>query len=145
MRVALVSTPIDASALLREVASNACGASTLFVGTVREINEGRGVSGIEYTAYEAMAVREMRRIVEEAAARFGTERIVVEHRVGYLELGEASVVIAVAHPRRSPALDASRYVIEELKARVPVWKREHYMDGTREWVDPTRRSAEVSR
>lgn len=145
MRVALVTTPIDSGALLQEVASSACGASTLFIGTVREVNEGRPVTGIEYTAYDAMAEREMRRIVEEAASRFGTERIVVEHRTGYLGLGEASVVIAVAHAHRAPALDASRYIIEELKMRVPVWKREHYVDGTREWVDPTRARVEASR
>lgn len=145
MRVALVTTPIDSGALLQEVASSACGASTLFIGTVREVNEGRPVTGIEYTAYDAMAEREMRRIVEEAASRFGTERIVVEHRTGYLGLGEASVVIAVAHAHRAPALDASRYIIEELKVRVPVWKREHYVDGTREWVDPTRARVEASR
>ena len=145
MRVALVSAPIDVGALLQEVASTACGATTLFIGTVREVNEGREVSGIEYTAYDSMAEREMRRIVEEAASRFGTERIAVEHRTGYLGLGEASVAIAVAHARRAPALDASRYIIEELKARVPVWKREHYVDGTREWVDPTNPRAEARR
>jgi molybdopterin synthase catalytic subunit len=64
--------------------------------------------------------------------------VVAEHRLGYLALGEASVAVAVAHPRRGPAFDASRYVVEELKRRVPIWKREHYTDGTREWVDPTR-------
>jgi molybdopterin synthase catalytic subunit len=69
---------------------------------------------------------------------------VVEHRLGTLGLGEASVAIAVAHPRRAPAYEASRYVIEELKRRVPVWKREHYADGTRDWVDPTRRPAQVT-
>ena len=145
MRVAVVSRPLDPSELLAEVASVANGASIVFVGTVRDVNEGRAVSGIEYTAYEAMAVRELETIVTEAVSRFGTEHIVVEHRVGRLDLGEASVVIAVAHPHRAPAYDASRFVIEELKRRVPIWKREEYVDGTREWVDPSATHAEITR
>ena len=145
MRAAVVSRPLDPSALLAEVASVANGASIVFVGTVRDVNEGRAVSGIEYTAYEAMAVRELETIATEAAARFGTEHIVVEHRIGRLDLGEASVVIAVAHPHRVAAYDASRFVIEELKRRVPIWKREEYVDGTREWVDPSATRAEITR
>jgi|SRR5579862_1492061 len=135
MRTAIVRHAIDARALLGEVASTAHGATSLFLGTVREVNDGRAVCGIEYSAYEAMADAELRRIVGEAAARFGTSAIVVEHRVGSLDLGDASVAIAVSHPHRAQALDATRFVIEELKARVPIWKREHYADGTREWVD----------
>ena len=108
-----------------------------FVGTVREVNDGRPVQGIEYAAYEAMAERELEQIAREAAAQFGTVHIVVEHRLGSLALGEVSVAIAVAHPHRGAAYEASRFVIEELKRRVPIWKREDYADGTREWVDPT--------
>jgi molybdopterin synthase catalytic subunit len=141
MRSALVETPIDLAALLAEVADAGNGATLLFVGTVRDVNDGRAVTGIDYSAYEGMAARELDSIVREAAARFGTDHVVVVHRLGTLGLGEASVAIAVAHPRRAPAYDASRYVIEELKRRVPVWKREHYADGTREWVDPTRQPA----
>ena len=92
-----------------------------------------------------MAARELEAIVSEAASRFGTRDIVVEHRIGELGLGDASVVIAVAHAHRAPAYDASRFVIEELKRRVPIWKREQYVDGTREWVDPTATHAEVAR
>jgi molybdopterin synthase catalytic subunit len=134
MRAALVTRPIDAAALLAEVADVATGATALFLGTVREVNDGRAVTGIEYSAYEAMAVRELVAIAGEAATRFGTERIVVEHRLGTLALGETSVAIAVSHARRAPALDAQRYVIEELKRRVPIWKLEHYVDGERRWV-----------
>jgi molybdopterin synthase catalytic subunit len=135
MRVALVERPLDAAALHAEVASASNGATIVFVGSVRNINDGRDVTGIEYSAYNAMAEREMGDIVHEAVERFGTDAIVVEHRVGTLGLGEASVVIAVGHPHRGRAYDASRYVIEELKKRVPIWKREHYVDGAREWVD----------
>ena len=139
MRVAIVSAPLDPAALLREVSGPSNGALILFVGTVRETNDGRRVTGIEYAAYEAMADRELRAIAVEACERWGTGHVVVEHRIGRLDVGEASVVIAVAHPRRAQAYEASRYVIEELKRRVPIWKREEYADGTREWVDPTAR------
>jgi molybdopterin synthase catalytic subunit len=84
-----------------------------------------------------MAERELRDIAREACERFGSGDIVIEHRIGVLELGDASVAIAVAHPHRGEAYEASRYVIEQLKRRVPIWKLEHYVDGTREWVDPT--------
>lgn len=141
MRTGLVDRPIDGAALLAEVANVANGASLLFLGTVRDVNEGRPVSGIEYSAYASMAEKELARIVSEAALRFETEDIVVEHRLGELTLGDASVVIAVAHPRRAAAFDAARYVIEQIKLRVPIWKLEHYRDGTREWVDPTARPA----
>lgn len=137
MRTALVRRPIDAAALLSEVERSSNGASVLFVGTVRDVNDGRAVTGMEYTAYELMAERELARIVGEAANRFETDDVVVEHRLGRLDVGEASVAIAAAHPHRARAFDAARYVIEQLKNRVPIWKLEHYVDGTREWVDPT--------
>ena len=135
MRSAIVSRPLDPAALLAEASGTANGASIVFVGTVRNINDGRAVSGIDYAAYGPMAERELAAIVAEAAERFATPDIVVEHRLGRLALTEASVVIAVAHPHRAAAYDASRYIIEELKHRVPIWKREEYVDGTREWVE----------
>lgn len=138
MRTAVVDTVLDPTALLAEVASVDSGASTLFVGTVRRLNEGRDVTGIDYSAYTPMAERELAAVVAEACARYGTVHIVVEHRLGTLALGEASIVIAVSHARRASAMGAQKYVIEQVKARVPIWKREHYADGTREWVDPTR-------
>ena len=140
----LVRDPIDANALLRQVSSARNGAVLLFLGLVRDVNDGRAVTGIEYSAYEAMAERELADIVTEAAARFGGADIVVEHRLGELALEEASVGIAVAHAHRGEAYAASRWVIEELKCRVPIWKREHYADGTREWVDPCRSAAPVT-
>jgi molybdopterin synthase catalytic subunit len=116
----------------------------LFLGVVRDVNDGRQVTGIEYSAYEAMAARELAAIASEAIALFGAVDVAVEHRLGDLALEEASVGIAVAHAHRGEAYDASRWIIEELKRRVPIWKREHYADGTREWVDPTGRPATVS-
>ena len=138
MRSALVDRPIDVTALVGEIASPSNGATVLFIGTVRDVNDGRAVTGMEYSAYRGMAERELTDIVREAAEQFDTLDIVVEHRLGALELGEASVAIAAAHPHRGAAYAASRYVIEQLKRRVPIWKLEYYVDGTREWVDPTR-------
>lgn len=131
---AVVDGPIDPARLLGDVVSDDDGAALLFWGVVRNRNEGRAVSHLEYSAYAEMAERMMRRIGEEAIDRFGVGDVRVVHRVGRLEVGEASVAIAVASPHRAEAYEASRYMIEELKRRVPVWKREGYVDGDREWV-----------
>ncbi|MHB1223871.1 MAG: molybdenum cofactor biosynthesis protein MoaE [Gemmatimonadaceae bacterium] len=130
----LVRRPISADALLEAVASPAHGAVTLFLGTVREQNGGRPVSGIDYSAYDAMAERELARIVDAARAGHPGVLLAVEHRLGTLAVGETSVGIAAAHAHRAPALDALRFVIEAIKVSVPIWKREHYADGTRAWV-----------
>ncbi|HVA57455.1 MAG: molybdenum cofactor biosynthesis protein MoaE [Gemmatimonadaceae bacterium] len=134
MRSAIVDRPLAPTALVAEVSAPDCGAVVLFVGTVRDTNDGRAVTGIEYSSYRTMAERELATIVDESATRFHGARVVAEHRVGMLGLGEASVAIAVAHGHRGAAYEASRYVIEEIKRRLPIWKREHYADGTREWV-----------
>jgi molybdopterin synthase catalytic subunit len=133
----IVVRPIDPSLLISAVSRPANGAVLLFLGVVREVNEGREVSGIDYAAYEGMAEQELQRIATEAAARFGSDDIAVEHRIGELGVEEVSVAIAVAHPHRDGAYALSRWMIEELKRRVPIWKREHYADGERAWVDPT--------
>ncbi len=140
-RSAVHESPLRPADLLAETASTANGASVLFVGTVREVNEGRAVTGIDYSSYSEMARSELADIVREVAERYDTPHVVVEHRIGTLSLGDASIAIAVAHPRRAAAFEAARMVIEEVKRRVPIWKREHYADGTREWVDPTRSNA----
>ena len=140
----VVDRPIDPGALLDAVADHGTGATVLFLGTVRNVHDGRAVLGIDYHAYASMAEREMRAIAREATIRFDLTALAVEHRVGYLGLGEASVAIAASHARRQAALDATQYVIDEIKRRVPIWKREHYADGTREWVDPSRTSRPVA-
>jgi molybdopterin synthase catalytic subunit len=137
----LTRDPIEPAALLAEVAHASHGAIILFLGVVREVNDGRGVTGIEYSAYEGMAARELQAIATEASARFGSPSVAIVHRLGELALEEASVGIAVAHAHRGDAYAVSRWIIEELKRRVPIWKREHYVDGTREWVDPTEKAA----
>jgi len=144
MRSAIIDRPIDAASLLAEVASSAAGATVLFVGTVRDVSDGRSVRALDYKAYAPMAEKEMAAVVSEAESRWDGARIVCEHRIGALALGEASVVIAAAHPHRAQAFEACRYVIEELKARVPVWKREHYVDGEPGWVEGNPRRAGVT-
>ena len=133
----LTDQPIDASSLASEVSDPGFGAILMFLGVVRDVNDGRGVTGIEYLAYEAMARTQLEAIAMEAAERFAPANVVIVHRLGALDLQEASVGIAVAHAHRDDAYRLSRWCIEELKRRVPIWKREHYLDGTREWVDPT--------
>ncbi|HEX6315970.1 MAG TPA: molybdenum cofactor biosynthesis protein MoaE [Gemmatimonadaceae bacterium] len=140
----LTSDPIDIGILIAAVNAPDRGAVSVFLGTVRNSNDGRAVTGIDYSAYEAMAVAEMNRIVHEAAERYRGVSIELAHRVGTLAVGEISVAIASSHAHRAPAIDANRYVIEELKRRVPIWKREHYVDGTSEWVDPRRPAVEAA-
>ena len=133
----LVREPIDPMMVVRTVSTPANGAVLLFLGAVRQVNDGRDVTGIDYAAYEAMAQRELEAIVAEGVATFGSGDVAVVHRLGELAVEEVSVAIAVGHPHRDAAYALSRWLIEELKRRVPIWKREHYADGTREWVDPT--------
>jgi molybdopterin synthase catalytic subunit len=140
----LVDHPIDPAVLVRAVSDPAAGATALFLGTVRNIDAGRAVTGIDYHAYAGMANRHLSAIVAEASQRYGTCAIRAEHRIGYLGLGEISVAIAASHERRAPAFAAARYVIEEIKRRVPIWKREHYADGTRDWADPARSGGEIT-
>ena len=143
-RVAIVSREITPAALIAEVQSVEFGAISLFVGTVRDTNDGRNVTAIDYSAYTEMAESELEKIIAEAQDRFGVTALVVEHRVGALALGDVSVAIAAAHAHRGPALESTRFVIEEIKKRVPIWKREHYIDGRREWVDPTQDTGVIS-
>ena len=136
-RAAIVTREIDVAVLIAEVQSSDFGAVSVFAGTVRDVNDGRSVTAIDYSAYTSMAESELAMIIAEAQDRFGVSAVVVEHRVGALAIGDVSVAIVTAHAHRAPALDCTRFVIDEIKQRVPIWKREHYTDGTREWIDPT--------
>jgi molybdopterin synthase catalytic subunit len=121
--------------VLAEVGAPSDGAVLLFLGTVRDHADGRAVSGMGYDAYEAMAAEVLRQIADEAAARLGTPRVAVVHRIGELAIGEVSVAIAVSSPHRDRAYDASRFVIEEIKRRLPVWKHERFVEGEARWVE----------
>ncbi len=133
----VASEAIDPAEVLARVGSDRDGATLLFLGVVRDHADERPVSGMRYDAYQEMAGEVLRTIAEEAAERLGTDRVAVAHRFGELAIGEVSVAIAVSSPHRAEAYEASRYVIEQLKERLPVWKKEHYVDGVSEWVEGT--------
>ena len=135
MFVALVQQPIDVDDLLQRVRTDACGAVALFLGVVREQHDGRSVRGLSYEAYPAMAVEQMQQIAGEAVERWGPCEIAIVHRTGDLAIGEASVAVAVGAPHRGEAFDACEYAIDELKRRVEIWKKEHYIEGDAVWVD----------
>ena len=130
-RVRLSADRIDAAALLAEANGPDCGATTLFLGTVRDHSEGHtGVTHLDYEAYEGEVQRSVESIVGEAAGKWDVRSILVEHRVGVVDLGEASVAVAVAAPHRDAAFEAARYVIDQLKQRAPIWKKEHWPGGS---------------
>jgi molybdopterin synthase catalytic subunit/molybdopterin converting factor small subunit len=135
----LIRTPISIDQLLAEVAAPGCGGTCVFVGSVRNGPAERGVTAIEYSAYEEMVEAEFARLAGDAAARWPEARIAVRHRLGHIPVGEASVVIAAAAPHRAQAFEACRFVIEEVKRRIPVWKKELRIDGSEVWVDPSGR------
>lgn len=136
---------MTAADLLDEVGDAADGAIVLFLGTVRAENDGRAVEGLRYDAYIEMAEHVLAEIAEEASRRVGSGRIAVAHRVGELGVGEVSVGIAISTPHRAEAYDGSRYIIEEIKKRLPIWKQEHYAGGERAWLDGvTPRPAEAA-
>lgn len=134
MHTRITSERIDPQSVLALVGAPADGAAILFVGTVREQNDGRAVSGMRYDAFVEMAGPVLRDIAAEAAEQAGSDRVAVVHRTGELGIGDVSVAIAVSSPHREQAFEAARYVIEQIKQRLPVWKHEHYVDGEAQWV-----------
>lgn len=143
----LVRGRLSLDALLAEVMSHECGGTAVFLGTVRNGPEekaapGDGVTGIEYSAYDAMAERELGTILTEVHERWPGARAAARHRLGLVPVGDASIAIVVAAPHRRHAFEACRYVIEAVKRRLPIWKKEYHPDGTTTWVDADGRPAE---
>ncbi|MGH7471078.1 MAG: molybdenum cofactor biosynthesis protein MoaE [Longimicrobiales bacterium] len=134
MRAWITDCPLDVAGLLESIRENGHGAAVLFVGTVRDLNEGRVVLGIRYEAYREMAEPLLVQIVTEAEEMTGPCAIAAVHRIGDLDVGEASVAVAVSTPHRAQAFTAARYIIEEIKKRLPVWKHERYVEGEGEWL-----------
>lgn len=128
-------TALDAQALAQELADQACGALVTFEGRVRDHNEGRRVERLEYEGYEALGIREGARIVAEALARFRIEHARCVHRLGPLALGDIAVWVGVSAHHRGESFAACRYIIDEVKDRVPIWKKEHYADGDSGWIN----------
>jgi len=125
----IVSEAIEPAAFQAELRDAHAGACVTFEGRVRDLNKGRGVVALEYEAFAPLAEKEGARILAEARERFGLLGAMCVHRVGRLGLGDMAVWIGVASAHREAAFDACRYIIDELKTRVPVWKKEHYADG----------------
>lgn len=134
MLVAVVGEPIDSTSLARFVADPGSGCSVVFTGTVRDHSPGReDVSGLEYEAYAGVAEAKIREVVDEAFEKWAILKVAAVHRTGSLAIGEEAVVVAVSSGHRADAFPAARYIIDELKARVPVWKKETWAGGA-EWV-----------
>jgi len=133
-QVAVTSGPLDADSLVTLVDAEGDGAVVTFAGLVRDHNQGRRVQFLEYEAYEPLAVRALQRIVDEARELWPGARVAVHHRLGRLEIGEASIVIAAASAHRADAFAACRYTIERIKQIAPIWKHENF-DGGDVWIE----------
>ncbi len=138
LMVELTHDPIDTAALLARVTSPQAGAVVLFLGTVRELTSGRRTLALDYECYPEMARKKMEELEAEARRRWPLVECALVHRLGRLELAEASVAVAVSTPHRRDAFEAGQWLIDTLKEVVPVWKRENWDDGSQEWVHPPR-------
>ncbi|MDA2918435.1 molybdenum cofactor biosynthesis protein MoaE [Desulfobacterota bacterium AH_259_B03_O07] len=127
---------INIDSVVNRVLNIDSGAVVIFIGTVRKSSHGREVLYLEYEAYENMAIKEFRKLAAETKSKWNVKKVSIVHRIGRLKVGEISVVIAVASPHRDDAYKASRYIIEKLKQKVPIWKKEAW-DGGLEWIQGT--------
>ena len=134
-RFSLHELALEPQRLQQALRHPACGGYVAFEGTVRDHNEGRTVQRLEYEAFAPLALREGERILTEACERFGLEHAHCAHRVGTLEIGELAVWVGVGAAHRGEAFDACRYIIDHVKQRVPIWKKEYYQDGDSGWVN----------
>jgi molybdopterin synthase catalytic subunit len=134
--IRLIHEPIDLSAVLASVASNDAGAVVLFLGTTREFTHGRRTDSLDYECYPTMAEKKLAELEAQARERWPLTGCSIVHRLGHLELGEASIAAAVSSPHRQVAFEAGKWLIDTIKEVVPIWKRENWADGTSEWVHP---------
>jgi molybdopterin synthase catalytic subunit len=134
--VELTHNPIDSAAILSRVSSNLAGAVVLFLGTTREVTGQRRTLSLDYECYPEMAEKKLAELEAEARRRWPIIECVVVHRLGHLELGEASVAVAVSTAHRQDAFAAGKWLIDTIKEVVPIWKKENWADGTSEWVHP---------
>jgi molybdopterin synthase catalytic subunit len=134
-RFRFAEQPIDTAAGRRELVDPGAGGFVTFEGWVRDFNEGRAVTRLEYEAFQALALKEGERILAEACERFPIRHALCIHRVGALDLTDMAVWVGVSSVHRGEAFEACRYIIDEVKHRVPIWKKEHYRDGDSGWVN----------
>jgi molybdopterin synthase catalytic subunit len=135
MRFRFAEQPIDTAAARLELLDPSAGGFVTFEGWVRDFNEGREVTRLEYEAFQALAVKEGERILSEAMLRFPIKHALCIHRVGSLDLEDMAVWVGVSSVHRGEAFEACRYIIDEVKHRVPIWKKEHYRSGDSGWVN----------
>lgn len=135
-RFALSAQPLDITALAARLRDPRAGACASFEGWVRDHNDGRGVRGLRYEAYAELAAREGEAILAEALARFDVLEAACVHRIGELAIGDLAVWVGVSAAHRDAAFAACRWIIDEVKARVPIWKHEHYREGDAGWLHP---------
>src|SRR5436309_8470901 len=134
--IRLTHEPIDYHALTESVRQPNCGAVVTFLGTVRDLTDGRVTAALDYEAYPGMAEKKMAEIEKDTRERWPVGEIVMLHRLGHLEVGEVSVAVAVSCPHRADAFEACRSAIDRTKELVPIWKKENWADGRTEWVHP---------
>jgi molybdopterin synthase catalytic subunit len=134
--IQLTNNVIDYSALTESVRSTAAGAVVLFLGTVREMTEGRQTIALDYEAFPQMAEAKLEELLVDARRKWPIVLAAIAHRLGRLELGDVSVAVAVSTPHRQQAFEAGKYLIDRLKEVVPIWKKENWADGSTEWVHP---------
>ena len=134
--ISLTHSPIDPSTILAQVASNDAGAVVLFLGTTREFTKGRQTASLDYECYPQMAEAKLAELETQAREKWPLVHVSIVHRLGRLELGEASIAIAVSSPHRQAAFEAGKWLIDTIKEDVPIWKQENWADGTSEWVHP---------
>ncbi len=134
--IRLTREPIDYHALTEQVRRSDCGAVVVFLGTVRDLTGERVTVALDYEAYPGMAEKKMAEIAADTRQRWPVGALVLEHRLGRLEVGEVSVAVAVSCPHRADAFAACRHAIDRLKELVPIWKKENWADGSTEWVHP---------
>jgi molybdopterin synthase catalytic subunit len=131
--IKITEKPIDVQKVIDTASSLAAGAVNVFIGTVRNNANGKNVVWLEYESYETMAVTEIRKIIDDASHRWPLLGWAVSHRIGTLKPGEVSVVVAVSSPHRRESFEACQYIIDNVKAKAPIWKKEVFEDGE-EWV-----------
>jgi molybdopterin synthase catalytic subunit len=134
--LSLTHEPIQPDALLRAVVRPDCGGLVLFLGTVRDLTDQTVTVALEYEAYAGMAEKELAKIADEARKRWPVGGLAIAHRLGRLNVTDVAVGVAVSCPHRAEAFDAARFVIDEIKKRVPIWKRDHTPEGAAAWVHP---------
>jgi len=134
--ISLTHSLIDPATILAQATSNDAGAVVLFLGTTREFTKGRQTKSLDYECYPEMAEAKLAKLEAQAREKWPLVHVVIVHRLGHLELGEASIGIAVSSPHRQAAFEAGKWLIDTIKEDVPIWKQENWADGTSEWVHP---------